>query len=191
MPTSPSPVSVNKSVLLLIRIRFFNVTTSHENQQASIHPSHQPSFILHSAANSGHWQSSVEARTRDKLYRPPADFFHCVTNLCVSDTQTSAFHIYRTILQNRSADSDRGGSGSKPGDDDGMKGLIYGEGYIDPHDVGRIKDRLIERKLVDGYGVTTIEDLTEGELAEYLASSCGGYALLLQLPGAQTHQNTN
>jgi hypothetical protein len=125
-----------------------------------------------------------------------------------------AFHIYRTILQNRSAnsESERGRSDSKPGDengasdvdekankslplnsdvrvvdlDNGMQGLVCGgriTSYIDPHKPGRIKDRLVDCQLLDEYGATDIDDLTEGQLAEYLASKCDGYALFLQLAG--------
>jgi len=54
----------------------------------------------------------------------------------------------------------------------GMDGLEAGGklmGYIDPTKGGRLKDRIVDRSLVDDFGVSDINELTEGQMAEYFA----------------------
>lgn len=46
--------------------------------------------------------------------------------------------------------------------------------YIDPNASGRIKDRLVDPLLVDEYGVTSIDELTDGQMAEYFAEKESG-----------------
>jgi hypothetical protein len=45
-------------------------------------------------------------------------------------------------------------------------------GYLNPGS-GRLKDRFVDKRLVDDFGVSSIDELSEGELAEYLAPAEG------------------
>jgi len=44
--------------------------------------------------------------------------------------------------------------------------------YLHPHRSGGIKDRQVDKRLVDDFGAWSIDELSEGELAEYLAEDC-------------------
>ncbi|GBE88737.1 hypothetical protein SCP_1401420 [Sparassis crispa] len=45
--------------------------------------------------------------------------------------------------------------------------------YVNPHPTGR-GDRYVDRRLVDDYGAWHIDELTEGQLADYMADIEGG-----------------
>jgi hypothetical protein len=56
--------------------------------------------------------------------------------------------------------------------DNGLEALETGgriSSYINPNASGRLKDRLVDKRLVDDFGVWNIGDLTEGQLADYYA----------------------
>jgi hypothetical protein len=55
--------------------------------------------------------------------------------------------------------------------DNGIEALETGgriTSYIDPNKGGRLKDRLVDKRLVDEYGVWDINDLTDGQLSDYM-----------------------
>jgi len=55
--------------------------------------------------------------------------------------------------------------------DNGIEALETGgriTSYIDPNKGGRLKDRLVDKRLVDEYGVWDINDLTGGQLSDYM-----------------------
>jgi hypothetical protein len=54
---------------------------------------------------------------------------------------------------------------------DGREALESGghiTSYINPNQSGRFQDRLVDMRLVDDYGVWSLDELSEGELAGYL-----------------------
>jgi hypothetical protein len=56
--------------------------------------------------------------------------------------------------------------------ENGMQALETGgyiTSYLGPGVSGKIKDRLVDTRLVDQYGVWSVDELTEGQLADYLA----------------------
>jgi hypothetical protein len=54
--------------------------------------------------------------------------------------------------------------------DNGIQALETGgriSSYIDPNGSGRLKDRLVDKRLVDDFGVWDVDELSEGQLADY------------------------
>jgi len=60
--------------------------------------------------------------------------------------------------------------------DNGIQALETGgriSFYIDPNGSGRLEDRLVDTRLVDDFGVWDLDELSEGQLFEYLAQIPG------------------
>ena len=56
--------------------------------------------------------------------------------------------------------------------EDGVEALETGgriTSYLNPDTSGRLKDRLVDKRLVDEFGVSSVDDLTEGQQVEYFA----------------------